>query len=230
MRTRASSRPSPPASPPAAGRKATIAMSVLGVATAVLTLATGYLGLKTAQATSAKSDAQATASQSQGELAELQKKYTALQQENGRLKAQQGSTSTSSTTQDSQTPSSALGSVRHEGEITFLVGPGIDLDAPATDAKWGLGSSGTEIYLSQNGTIGATSGSVYLGTQAADYATCSQSTVYRGGGIDRGDALPGRSFCAKTSGHRYAAVKIVENAQGQATLQITSFDPPDTAG
>ena len=230
MRTSASSRPGPPVAPPAAGRKATIAMSVLGVATAVLTLATGYLGLKTAEATSAKSDAQATASQSQDQLVELQKKYTALQQENDQLKAQSGPTSTPSTTQDSQTPVPALGAVRHEGKITFLVGPGIDLDAPASDAKWGLGSSGTEIYLSQNGTIDATSGSVYLGTQPANYATCSQSTVYRGGGIDRGDALPGRSFCARSSGHRYAAVTIVDNAQGQVTLQITSFDPPDTAG
>jgi cell division protein FtsB len=230
MRTRASSRPSHSAAPPAAGRKATVAMNVLGVATALLTLATGYLGFKTAQATTAKSDAQATASQSQDELAGLQKKYTALQQENDRLKAQSGATSTSSPTQAPHAASSTPGSVRHDGRITFLAGTGIDLDAPATDAKWGLGSGGTEIYLSQNGTIGAPSGSVYLGTQAADYPTCSQSTVYRGSGVDRGVALPGRWFCARSSGRRYAAVKILDNVQGQVTLQITSFDPPDTAG
>ncbi|TCK25012.1 hypothetical protein EV378_0809 [Pseudonocardia endophytica] len=200
-------------------------IAVLSLLTALLTLATGYLGYQTATITR---DKEAAAAQSSGQVGSLQQQITALKQENDGLRSQLGMPPTSATSGGA----AVAGTERHTGQVTFVLGPGIDADAPASDPKWGIdsGGSGADLFLSSSGSIDVSSGSesVYLAQQRPDYATCSQNTTYRSKDIDRGLALPGASFCLRTGEDRYAGVTILANGNEQATLQITTWEKDPT--
>jgi len=104
------------------------------------------------------------------------------------------------------TPPLPVGTVRHQGRLDMLPGPGFDLDAPATDPKWG------EVLLvdlfpygNHEIVIDSASRSLFIGAQEATYELCSSTTLMvTNKTIDSGQVLPGNSFCMKTSADRYA--------------------------
>jgi len=112
----------------------------------------------------------------------------------------------------------------------MLPGPGFDLDAPATDPKWG------EVLLvdlfpygNHEIVIDSASRSLFIGAQEATYELCSSTTLMvTNKTIDSGQVLPGNSFCMKTSADRYAGVKIVGVNGDVTTIDIIVWDPPDT--
>jgi hypothetical protein len=123
----------------------------------------------------------------------------------------------------------APGSVRHQGRLTMVPGPGFDLDAPATDPKWGVIDL-ADIFPGPNHRIGVSSSAraLFLGAQQATYALCSSTTVMVSStGIDSGQAVSGNSFCMKTTGDRYAGVRIIGLNGDATTIEITVWDPPD---
>jgi hypothetical protein len=195
-------------------------IAVLSLLTALLTLATGYLGYQTATITR---DKEAAAAQSSGQVGSLQQQVTQLKQENDGLRTQLGMPPT-----DTPPGVSLAGQVRHSGRITFVQGPYVDADAPASDPKWGVDTStgNGDLYLPSDGSIATATSTkvVYLAGQRPDYATCSQNTTYRHQSIDRGLAQPGASFCLQTGEDRYAGVTILANANKQATLEITTWE------
>jgi hypothetical protein len=72
----------------------------------------------------------------------------------------------------------APGSVRHQGRLTMVPGPGFDLDAPATGPKWGVIDL-ADIFPGPNHRIGVSSSAqaLFLGAQQATYALCSSTTI-----------------------------------------------------
>jgi len=198
---------------------------MLSVLSAILALATGYLAYNTAQINNQKALAESTVAQSDGELTQLQQKYKELQSQNAQLQAQVAGSGTTS----GPVPPTTPGTVRHQGSITFVPGPGIDLDAPSSDTKWGQGRTGAEVFYGNNGGLNLSNSIVPFGKQPVDYTTCSTSTVYVVKDVDRGDVLPGNNFCVETSEHRYSGVTIEKVGNGQITLDIATWEPAETS-
>lgn len=118
------------------------------------------------------------------------------------------------------------GSIRHQGRLEMVPGPGFDLDAPPTDPKWQEVLL-VDLYPYRNNkiVIDSASRSLSIGTQEATYQLCSTTTVMvQSAEIE---AIPGNSFCVKTSADRYAGVKIVSVNGDTTTIDITVWDPPD---
>ena len=174
----------------------------LAVVTAVLALATGVFAYKTAQLSQEKAQVQQSGASDvatlQARNKQSQDQNRQLQDQNVALRLQLGEAG--GPTSDPQVSTAALpsGTVRHSGEVTIAPGPPIDLDAPATDAKWGIysGTSGDLYYYPDGHIYLESNGFVAFGKKAPDYATCSAQTTYTGvdTSIDRGNALPRESL------------------------------------
>jgi hypothetical protein len=134
---------------------------------------------------------------------------------------------------DAATPATflpaAAGTVFHAGRLTMVPGPGFDLDAPATDAKWGgVGQDDIYPYREHRIDISSSARALFLGSTAATYELCSSTTVMvHSSPIESGQVVPGNSFCMKTSADRYAGVRIVGLDGDSTTIDITVWDPPD---
>lgn len=207
-------------------RRWTLAERILALMTALLTLTGAFFGLQAARISQAKDRVQESAENDlatlQNQIDQLEQQRDQLRRENSNLKSQLGLVGPSEEPQSS--PDS---SIRRKGPVVIAYdGPGIDLDSPPSDPQW----SGDDTDLSyRNAAIRIGDYVLQLGAEQADYATCRNRTGYSTNfRIGASEAEPGGYFCVKTSGSRYAAIRMTQVDESSVTFDVVVYDPPES--
>lgn len=118
--------------------------------------------------------------------------------------------------------------VRHQGQITLTRNSKVDLDAPQSDPQW----KRTDAYVGElkmfKGTIDFDVGLMLpLESTEANYETCRTTTGYRSGTDADLEVSAGDYFCVRTTGDRFAAIRVVDVGSEEIRIDVTTYDPPD---
>jgi len=220
----------------------------MALATAIFGTLTAYYGYQNnqlqsqvqtvgGQVTSAVSSAAVAQTQNAAELQAAQSSIADLQGQNQSLSSLLAAQTSAAPPQTSAAPATSAdltaGPLRHQGPITIaLGGEYIDLDAPATDPKWGATSEGSGITNSLNYWLDAnihTSSNVdWVRTtegETADYTTCSAKTGWAQSlFVPRDNVTDKAKYCLRTNSGRYATLRMLSKQGNTITIEITVWE------
>lgn len=225
-------------------RRWTLAEKVLGLTTALVGLAVAVLGVTSVQATQAKNEAQDDATGLSTEVGSLQAELDAARRTattseaaRQRLSDENEELSQKVTSLEGQLPPDVdpgtvgpeTPEMRRQGVVDLTEGgDAANIDAPASDPRWGQG--GTESYA--DGAVSLRSDTLSFGRVSmlrlrqgvASYATCSTSTGYApADAVDPG-TMEGKNVCLRTIDGRFATAQIVEQQPGAVRLALTTWE------
>lgn len=202
-------------------------LEVLAALTGILAFATAALGYVSARATGEATDLSRTVSDLQARVEADQTLIDGLEAENAELAAQvqalQGQLPPGA-----PVPTPGTAAIRHQGQVD-IGDDSLDLNAPASDPKWGMGEThvGEDIVRHQGGGLFIEADYLNLppGTKA-DYPTCSSATGYQYGGnmFWEPTELERDNLCLRLNSGRYATLKVVGSANDLVTVDLTTWE------
>lgn len=114
---------------------------------------------------------------------------------------------------------------RHAGTVRIANDNYIDLDSPKGDNLWATGDQSDISYYSKALRVNSTARLLVLGSTKAAYASCN-TTGYSDDSVDLTENPVGTYICVRTTGRRFAALRVISSTSSMLALDVVTFDPP----